>query len=121
MRIKHVGEDVYRGDKLIWLMRHPEAAPLVRRHLRVCWEDPQPGMNCGHCEKCVRTRVVLHRKMPEEQLETMPMDMPLAEAVAGIASLPSPLYSKIWTHYAEGCSTVVKRAIEALVARSPHP
>jgi len=27
----------------------------VRQHLRVCWEGPDTGSNCGICEKCVRT------------------------------------------------------------------
>ena len=27
--------------------------------LKVCWEGPNPERNCGHCEKCVRTRLNL--------------------------------------------------------------
>ena len=26
-------------------------------NLRVCWEGEQVGANCGHCEKCLRTRL----------------------------------------------------------------
>lgn len=33
--------------------------PSVRRHLRVCWEGPDHGRNCGRCEKCVRTKLNL--------------------------------------------------------------
>jgi hypothetical protein len=29
----------------------------VRKHIRVCWEGPTPGSNCGSCEKCVRTKL----------------------------------------------------------------
>jgi hypothetical protein len=32
---------------------------VVRNHLRVCWRNPQNGVNCGVCEKCVRTRLAL--------------------------------------------------------------
>lgn len=29
----------------------------VRQHIRVCWEHPELGGNCGDCEKCVRTQL----------------------------------------------------------------
>jgi len=31
--------------------------PAVRRALRVCWEGPATGHNCGVCEKCMRTKL----------------------------------------------------------------
>jgi hypothetical protein len=31
--------------------------PAVRSHVRVCWEHPELGGNCGECEKCVRTQL----------------------------------------------------------------
>lgn len=31
--------------------------PLVHSHLRVCWENRSSDLNCGECEKCVRTQV----------------------------------------------------------------
>lgn len=34
--------------------------PLVLKHLRVCFERPELGRNCGQCEKCIRTRVNFH-------------------------------------------------------------
>ena len=30
----------------------------VRNHVRVCWENLGTGLNCGTCEKCVRTRLM---------------------------------------------------------------
>jgi hypothetical protein len=30
----------------------------VRSHIRVCWETLGSGLNCGICEKCVRTRLM---------------------------------------------------------------
>ncbi|MCB0970140.1 MAG: hypothetical protein KDA97_01290 [Acidimicrobiales bacterium] len=33
--------------------------PAARRHLRVCWQGPDHGGNCGRCEKCVRTKLNL--------------------------------------------------------------
>lgn len=28
---------------------------VVTRNLRVCWQGPMNGKNCGECEKCIRT------------------------------------------------------------------
>lgn len=33
------------------------AIPRVAENLRVCWEGPETGENCGVCEKCVRTKL----------------------------------------------------------------
>ena len=33
--------------------------PLVQRHLRVCWQNVGTDLNCGMCEKCVRTMTML--------------------------------------------------------------
>ncbi|MCC2658305.1 MAG: hypothetical protein K0Q76_3413 [Panacagrimonas sp.] len=29
--------------------------PTAMENLRVCWEGPKTGKNCGRCEKCIRT------------------------------------------------------------------
>ena len=31
--------------------------PKILEHVRVCWEKPELGANCGTCEKCVRTKM----------------------------------------------------------------
>jgi len=31
--------------------------PAVAERLRVCWQGPQTGRNCGVCEKCMRTKL----------------------------------------------------------------
>jgi hypothetical protein len=31
--------------------------PAVAERLRVCWQGPQTGHNCGVCEKCMRTKL----------------------------------------------------------------
>ncbi len=53
--IDHVGAEFWRTEKLQQIA-HEE---LVRRHLRVCWENLSASDNCGRCEKCVRTMLVL--------------------------------------------------------------
>lgn len=46
--------------------------PAGLRNLRVCWEGPLTGRNCGHCEKCLRTK-----------LNFMALGAPLPESLAG--------------------------------------
>lgn len=54
-RIVHVGEEVHRDLKLRKIAREP----LVRQHLRVCWENRAPTGNCSRCYKCLGTRLLL--------------------------------------------------------------
>jgi len=42
-----------RTRRVAFLARYPELA----RRLRVCWEGPITGGNCGKCEKCIRTKL----------------------------------------------------------------
>lgn len=55
MAIEHVAGSVTRLEKV----RAIAAEPLVQRHLRVCWKNVGQSLNCGRCEKCVRTMVEL--------------------------------------------------------------
>jgi hypothetical protein len=55
LEVVHVGAELKRSDKL----RAIAGEPLVRRHLRVCWENLAPEGNCSRCEKCLRTRLLL--------------------------------------------------------------
>jgi hypothetical protein len=51
------GAELSRVDKVCdWIAR----SPLALRHLRVCWENRDGKLNCGVCEKCVRTKLALY-------------------------------------------------------------
>ncbi len=52
--IQH-GHEVSRFQKL----RRIVSNPLVRAHLRVCWEHLGPEWNCSRCDKCLRVRLGL--------------------------------------------------------------
>ncbi len=54
-QIIHTNAENYRNIKL----REMVDEPLVRQHLRVCWENRSVSGNCSKCEKCVRTRLLL--------------------------------------------------------------
>jgi len=55
LSVIHVGAELNRRQKLALIA----AEPIVRRRLRVCWENRAPAGNCSRCEKCVRTRLAL--------------------------------------------------------------
>jgi len=42
-----------RTERVRLISERPEIAAM----LRVCWEGPLTGANCGRCEKCVRTKL----------------------------------------------------------------
>jgi hypothetical protein len=52
-RIVHHGREAKRWEKLDRVAREPGVLELVR----VCWQDR--GYNCGECEKCLRTMILL--------------------------------------------------------------
>lgn len=52
-RMVHHGRGAMRWQKLERIAREPGALEI----LRVCWQDK--GFNCGRCEKCLRTMVLL--------------------------------------------------------------
>jgi hypothetical protein len=55
LAIEHVAPTVTRLEKI----RAISDDPLVQRHLRVCWHNVAGKANCGRCEKCVRTMLLL--------------------------------------------------------------
>ncbi len=42
-----------RTARVAMISEYPEIVPK----LRVCWEGPTTGKNCGKCEKCIRTQL----------------------------------------------------------------
>ena len=47
------GFDLTRSERVSIIAEHP----TIAAKLRVCWEGPQTGRNCGLCEKCIRTKL----------------------------------------------------------------
>jgi hypothetical protein len=47
------GGGATRTERVRFLCDYPETAS----QLRVCWEGPITGGNCGRCEKCIRTKL----------------------------------------------------------------
>jgi hypothetical protein len=62
--ISNTGAAASRSEKLALVA----GTPAVREHVRVCWVKPETGLNCGRCEKCLRTWLAFmaegHRDVP---------------------------------------------------------
>ncbi|WP_119300915.1 hypothetical protein [Dongia deserti] len=57
--------------------------PDVAAKLRVCWEGPKTGGNCGVCEKCIRTKLnFLANKQEPLCFDRRPTDMEILRLTA---------------------------------------
>lgn len=51
LRLEGMGST--RTERVAFILDNSDLAP----QLRVCWEEGRTGLNCGRCEKCIRTQV----------------------------------------------------------------
>ena len=93
-RIHHDGAAYRRLDKMIALADWPEYAS----HVRVCWQVDSNGLNCGHCEKCLRTNLI-QRVLTGTHPPAFPPDVPLRKL---IKTVRVPKEQKLyWTEFAD--------------------
>jgi len=116
--IRHVGQETLRSEKLRRLVHHPVAAPLVKRHLQVCWENISETGNCGRCQKCVMTRINLHRDRPGFHLDNMPEEQPLADAIEALPPITNVLSLDLRRELVGCPDPKVERALQDLIRRS---
>jgi len=112
--IVHYGAWLWRKEKLELIA----GEDLVRRHLRVCWASHESRANCGRCEKCLRTMLVLALS---GQLEHFPAFEGAADLAERIRALPplSPTYFPNYEEFLrESRDPQVAEALRGLLARS---
>ena len=98
---------------------------VVRRTLRVCWQSDTGELNCGRCEKCLRTMATLEVLGVRAAFETFPDDLDL-DAIAAIkpANRPEVAY---WQELLElatshGADSALMDAVESALERArPAP
>ncbi len=56
--------------------------PLVKRTLRVCWENRDGAYNCGRCRKCLMTMITLEALGARAGIETFPPELDLNDVAA---------------------------------------
>ncbi len=93
--------------------------PLAHRYLRVCFAPRRGGrLNCGTCEKCVRTQVAYETAGARDRLETFPRAN-LRELIDGVPYAPPVNYDS-WVHIRPFVSDrEIDSAIGRLLARRP--
>jgi polysaccharide pyruvyl transferase len=88
--------------------------PLVRRTLRVCWQNPEGAYNCGRCRKCLTTMATLEAFGQLEAVETLPSEVDL-EALAA-AEINQPAFLSIWEDLLDATRQSGRSDLEAAVA-----
>ncbi len=113
LEVVHAGADVSRLGKVAAIAQHP----LVRRYLRVCWEHLEPSLNCGRCEKCLRTQVMLSAVGALEGFEAFDQRTPLSDRIDHLAPIRSDALHH-WDFAATGLPSGVDAAVRRLLERS---
>jgi hypothetical protein len=93
-----------------------EWAPL-RGHLRVCWQHLATTLNCGRCEKCLRTRLQFLAVGDPAAMDSFP-DVPVADALAQLPRTSHELHPQWREIQATLKEERLRELIEALLARS---
>lgn len=115
--VEHSDATLRRDGKVRAMARHP----LVREHLRVCWEERTPTGNCSRCEKCVRTMVTFAMCDALDGMAAFDLDDPLPRRVEGLGRLSRPVLP-VWEDIRRGISDpALAAAADRLIARSRAP
>jgi hypothetical protein len=94
LRIEHDGVALSRLDKV----RIIADWRVALQNLRVCTMNPAHGLNCGHCEKCLRTMLELLAVGRLNDASTFPAHDVAAEQILDISvegDLPVPWYQEL--------------------------
>lgn len=118
LKVVHFGDYVRRSEKLKQLVNHPVARQFVADHVRVCWERPDVHGNCGYCHKCTMLRVNLLRDAPALNVRTMPIDIPLDEAIDALAPLANQLSINLRYELLDVPDLEVRAALQRFIDRS---
>lgn len=114
LEVVHFGEHLWRLEKLEQIVDEP----LVRDHLRICWEHRNHNLNCGECEKCLRTMLGLASMGKLEFYPTFPDAGALARGLRDAPALTTHLLPTYKSFLARGLPSEVDIALRGLIGRS---
>jgi hypothetical protein len=112
--VTHLGAELRRNHKLEALLDEP----LVQRHLRVCWENRAPTGNCGECEKCVRTMVILASHERLDAFSAFPQGGDLVDRVDAVAATDLSFFPMYETALERLRDRRLRRAVKRLMSRT---
>jgi hypothetical protein len=90
---------------------------LVQRFLRVCWENNAETLNCGVCEKCVRTQAQLLVAGSLDKVMTMPQGS-LLQRIRELPRTDLHLFKQWQDIYDAMKDQTLKSAVQSLLKRS---
>lgn len=113
LSIVHYGVERKRIDKILKNISMSETA---MKHLRVCWKNSGNKMNCGMCEKCVRTMIALEIAgvLEKTQTFTKSLDSQLIEKIKIPNEGTANLYRELVSYLRD---TVILDSIRAQIVR----
>jgi hypothetical protein len=92
----------------------------LRGRLRVCWENNTGDLNCGFCEKCIRTRMQLYVSGARDGLDSFPSGSPIESCLARLV-LEHSLHGQ-WREIAAAVDDPrLRKAIGRALGRSTSP
>ena len=120
LAIVHDGNQARRVEK-VKLLAHSD---LALSHLRVCWQNLPGQLNCGRCEKCLRTMIELETAGALSRASTFPRTLKPALVRRLRFHLPeSQVYPEedLSALLASGRNPAVAQALSHALSRSRHP
>lgn len=114
LEVRHADATLRRDGKV----REIAADPLVRRHVRVCWENRAPTGNCSRCEKCVRTLLAFAMAGRLDDLPAFDMGVPVPARLDELAPVATHLVSVYEDLLRRIDDPSLAAAVERLIARS---
>jgi hypothetical protein len=114
LTVAHIAPGVTRLEKI----RRIATEPLVQRHLRVCWQNTGSALNCGRCEKCVRTMLALDACGTLGCFAGFDRGRGLIAAIDGLPAVDGVVESFYRDLLANGLSASAAAAVRRLLDRS---
>lgn len=114
LSVVHVASRATRLEKLQLLA----AEPLAWRHLRVCWKNVGLDLNCGECEKYVRTMLALEACDALGKFSVFPRRRSLADAVDALPPLEPVTVEFFRDTLGRGLPAATAAAVRRLLDRS---
>lgn len=115
LTLEHVAPAVTRLEKI----RALAGEPLVQRHLRVCWKNVGSKLNCGRCEKCVRTMLAVDACGVLARFPAFDRGSGLVSAIDALPAVDDVVESFYRELLGHGLSQSIAAAVGRLLDRTP--
>lgn len=117
VRIENYSAELSRLERIAAIARWE---PL-RGRLRVCWENNSADLNCGYCEKCLRTRLQLYVSGAPDGMDSFPADQPLCATLGRLSSVQHELHGQWRQALATLTDPGLRREVERILQGRAHP